>query len=73
MRYYIIRVGLENASESHFLRFIKQMEDNGYSIFLKAKDEKKYLLPEGNFYIESTKDKYQVLEALEIYVSVSMG
>jgi len=58
MTEFIIRVRLEKATDDKYIPLIKAMNNNGYSIKILSKEGTSYILPIGNFRIESDQDKY---------------
>jgi hypothetical protein len=62
MKQFIIRIRLENASNEMYVSLVKILIAKGYSVKIISKENQSYILPLGNFFIESLKDKYELLE-----------
>lgn len=62
---FIIRVRLQDATDNQYEQFSINMTNSGYLVTIKDKNGQKYYLPLGNFKIETTNDKYIILEHVE--------
>ena len=65
---FIIRVSLENATDNQYAQFSNNMTNSGYSITIIAKDGQKCYLPLGNFKIDTTNDKYEILDHIKTII-----
>ena len=59
---FIIRVRLEKATDETYVKLVKILLSNGYSVKLLSKERTYYILPLGNFFIETTEDRFELLE-----------
>lgn len=60
---FIIRVRLEKANEETYVQLVKTLLNYGYSVKILSKDGVYHILPLGNFFIETNKDRFELLDA----------
>jgi hypothetical protein len=69
MSEYIIRIRLEKAKDEDYLRLVESMKDHGYLAVIKDKEGNQYIMPLGNFRVESGQDKNEILDHVNLIVS----